>query len=289
MTYEGRIFRPPSEAYSLIVQSTIGCSHNKCAFCDMYKEKTFRVREIKSVLDDLSSARSRYNKIERIFIADGDALIRKTEDWVVLLEFIRSVFPECERVSCYGSPRSILLKSDEDLKQLYELGLTLLYTGLESGSDTVLKAMNKGESVSELVEAGLKAKRAGMNLSVTAISGLGGTSLWEEHAIKTGEALSLMKPDYIGLLTLMVVEGTHLYDKCAEGVFEVPNAQAIAKETLLLLENLDSDGSVFRSNHASNYLGLKGTLNDDLEAMKGVLREALRGEIGYKDERWRGL
>jgi len=289
MRYEGRIFRPPSEAYSLIVQLTIGCSHNKCAFCDMYKEKTFRVRDLRSVLDDLSSARSRYDKVKRIFIADGDALIRKTEDWVVLLEFIRTTFPECERVSCYGSPRSILLKSDEDLKRLYELGLTLLYVGLESGSDTVLDTMNKGESVSEIVDAGLKAKRAGMKLSVTAISGLGGTELWEEHAIKTGEALSLMKPDYIGLLTLMVVEGTPLYDKCADGAFEVPNAAAIANETLLLLENLDSEGSVFRSNHASNYLGLKGTLNGDLEAMKGILREALRGEVGYRDERWRKL
>jgi len=255
----------------------------------MYKEKSFHVRDLQSVLDDLSSARNRYNKVERIFIADGDALIRKTEDWVVLLEHIRSIFPECERVSCYGSPRSILLKSDEDLKRLYELGLTLLYMGLESGSNTVLETMDKGESVSEIVEAALKAKGAGLKLSVTAISGLGGTSLWEEHAIKTGEALSLMKPDYIGLLTLTVVDGTPLYDKCAEGVFEVSDAMAIAKETLLLLENLDSEGSVFRSNHASNYLGLKGMLNDDLEAMKGVLQEALRGEIGYRDERWRGL
>jgi len=255
----------------------------------MYKEKTYREREVQSVLDDLASARNKYNKVERIFIADGDALIRKTEDWVVLLEFIRATFPECERVSCYGSPRSILFKSDEDLTRLYELGLTLLYMGLESGSDAVLEIMNKGETVSEIIEAAFKAKKAGLKLSVTAISGLGGTALWEEHAIKTGEALSLMKPNYIGLLTLMLVEGTPLYEKCAENEFEVPSATAIAAETLLLLENLDSEGSVFRSNHASNYLGLKGTLNEDLEAMKGVLREALRGEVGYKDERLRGL
>jgi len=255
----------------------------------MYKEKTFRVREIQAVLDDLSAARRDYSGVERIFVADGDALIRRTDDWRLMLEHIRSIFPECTRVSCYGSPRSVLRKSAEDLRLLRELGLNMVYMGLESGSDTVLKDMNKGEAVDEIVEAGIRVKDAGMTLSVTAISGLGGTSLWEEHAIKTGEALSRMKPDYIGLLALMIVDGTPLYERSAAGMFEVPGPMEISAETLLMLENLDSEGSVFRSNHPSNYVALKGTLNQDIEPMKNILKEALKGQIGYRHEWARGL
>jgi len=255
----------------------------------MYKEKRFRERDIRSVLDDLSLARHEHKAVERIFIADGDALIRRTDDWRLLLEHIRAVFPECKRVSCYGSPRCVLRKSPEELTQLRELGLDMIYMGLESGSDAVLKSVNKGETADEIVEAGIKAKDAGFKLSVTVISGLGGTSLWEDHAVKTGEALSRMKPHYIGLLTLMLVEGTPLYERSAAGEFTVPGRDGIAAETLLMLENLDSEGSVFRSNHASNYLALKGTLNQDIESMKKLLKEALSGKIRYKNEWSRGL
>ena len=289
MRYEGRVFRPPSEAYSLIIQSTIGCSHNKCDFCDMYKEKRFRERDIQMVLDDLSLARSHHSFVERIFIADGDALIRSTSDWGVLLENIHSLFPECQRVSCYGSPRSVLRKTAEDLKRLRGLGLAMVYMGLESGSDAVLKDMNKGETVEEIVEAAAKVKDAGITLSVTVVSGLGGTALWEEHAIKTGEALSRMKPHYIGLLTLMLQEGAPLYERNAAGQFEILGPREVAAETLLMLENIDSEGSVFRSNHSSNYLMLKGTLNRDLKPMKKLLKEALGGKIGYRGEMARGL
>ena len=289
MKYEGRIFRPPSEAYSLIVQLTIGCSHNKCDFCDMYKEKRFRRRDIQSVLDDLSLARRLYSGVDRIFIADGDALVCCTDDWRLLLKHIRSLFPECQRVSCYGSPRSVLRKSREDLAGLRELGLELVYMGLESGCEAVLKDMNKGETANEIIEAAEKVKDAGIRLSVTVISGLGGKSLWEQHAIKTGEALSRMKPHYIGLLTLMLVEGTSLYERFASGEFKVLGPQEVAAETLLMLTHIDSEGSLFRSNHASNYLMLKGTLNRDIEPMKRILMEALDGKIGYREEMARGL
>ncbi|MCL2564955.1 MAG: radical SAM protein [Defluviitaleaceae bacterium] len=289
MRYVGRIFRPPSEAHSLIVQSTIGCSHNKCDFCDMYKEKLFRIREIQSVLDDLTEARQKYRSVWRIFIADGDALVRTTEDWIKILEHIRAFFPECERVSSYGTPRSVLNKSNEDLELLHSLGLYMIYMGLESGSDAVLESINKGETVDEIVDAGIKIKESGIKASVTVISGLGGTGLWEDHAIKTSKALSLIKPDYIGLLTLMLVEGTPLYERNARGEFEVPNPMEIAAETLLMLSNIDSEGSVFRSNHASNYLSLGGTLNKDIETMKTVLKEALEGKVVYKNEWLRGL
>lgn len=288
MRYEGRVFRPPSEAYSLIVQVTVGCSHNKCTFCDMYKEKRFHLRKLEDVLEDFNIARRQYRYIERVFLADGDALIRKTEDLAVILKHIRKIIPECRRVTSYGSPKSILTKSPEDLTLLHSLGLEMIYLGLESGNEQVLKHINKGVTVEDIVRAGQMVKDAGMKLSVTAISGLGGTEMWKEHAIDTAKAFSRMKPDYIGLLTLMFEGDVPLRRECEEGKFHLLTAPQVAKETLLLLEHIDSEGSVFRSNHASNYLTLKGTLNRDREAMCEQIRRALeRG--GYKKEYFRAL
>lgn len=288
MRYEGRVFRPPSEAYSLIVQVTVGCSHNKCTFCDMYKEKRFHLRKLKDVLEDFNIARRQYRYIERVFLADGDALIRKTEDLAVILKHIRKIIPECRRVTSYGSPKSILTKSPEDLALLHSLGLEMIYLGLESGNEQVLKHINKGVTVEDIVRAGQMVKDAGMKLSVTAISGLGGTEMWKEHAIDTAKAFSRMKPDYIGLLTLMFEGDVPLRRECEEGKFHLLTAPQVAKETLLMLEHIDSEGSVFRSNHASNYLTLKGTLNRDREAMCEQIRTALeRG--GYKKEYFRAL
>lgn len=288
MRYEGRVFRPPSEAYSLIVQVTVGCSHNKCTFCDMYKEKRFHLRKLEDVLEDFNIARRQYRYIERVFLADGDALIRKTEDLAVILKHIRKVIPECQRVTSYGSPKSILTKSPEDLALLHSLGLEMIYLGLESGNEQVLKHINKGVTVEDIVRAGQMVKDAGMKLSVTAISGLGGTEMWKEHAIDTAKAFSRMKPDYIGLLTLMFEGDVPLRRECEEGKFHLLTAPQVAKETLLMLEHIDSEGSVFRSNHASNYLTLKGTLNRDRETMCEQIRTALeRG--GYKKEYFRAL
>ena len=288
MRYEGRVFRPPSEAYSLIVQVTVGCSHNKCTFCDMYKEKRFHLRKLEDVLEDFNIARRQYRYIERVFLADGDALIRKTEDLAVILKHIRKIIPECRRVNSYGSPKSILTKSPEDLALLHSLGLEMIYLGLESGNEQVLKHINKGVTVEDIVRAGQMVKDAGMKLSVTAISGLGGTEMWKEHAIDTAKAFSRMKPDYIGLLTLMFEGDVPLRRECEEGKFHLLTAPQVAKETLLMLEHIDSEGSVFRSNHASNYLTLKGTLNRDREAMCEQIRTALeRG--GYKKEYVRAL
>lgn len=288
MRYEGRVFRPPSEAYSLIVQVTVGCSHNKCTFCDMYKEKRFHLRKLEDVLEDFNIARRQYRYIERVFLADGDALIRKTEDLAAILKHIRKVIPECRRVTSYGSPKSILTKSPEDLALLHSLGLEMIYLGLESGNEQVLKHINKGVTVEDIVRAGQMVKDAGMKLSVTAISGLGGTEMWKEHAIDTANAFSRMKPDYIGLLTLMFEGDVPLRRECEEGKFHLLTAPQVAKETLLMLEHIDSEGSVFRSNHASNYLTLKGTLNRDRETMCEQIRTALeRG--GYKKEYFRAL
>lgn len=255
----------------------------------MYKEKQFHVRKLEDVLEDFDLARKAYRHIERIFLADGDALMRRTEDLVVILEHIRKVIPECTRVTSYGSPKSILTKTPEQLKLLRSLGLKMIYLGLESGCNDVLLHINKGVTVDEIVRAGQMVKDAGMKLSVTAINGLGGVEKWREHAIGTADAFSRMNPDYIGLLTLMFEGGVPLQKEWEEGKFQLLTAPQVAQETLLMLEHIDSEGSVFRSNHASNYLTLKGTLNQDREEMCDKLRRALEGEIGYKNEAFRAL
>ncbi|MGI6168733.1 MAG: radical SAM protein [Christensenellales bacterium] len=289
MRYEGRIFRPPSEARSLIVQATIGCSHNRCTFCDMYKEKRFRLRDVEDVLQDLRTAAEHYASVRRIFLADGDALIMKAADLERILLCIRQHYPNCERVGIYGSPRSIQLKSPEELRLLFGLGLGIVYLGLESGSDKILQRVNKGETADQIVEAGKKVMQAGLLVSVTAISGLGGKGDWREHAMETARAFTEMKPNYIGLLTLMLEGDIPLLKEYQEGRFELLSPQEVAMETYLMLENMDCEGSVFRSNHASNYLSLAGTLNGDKADMLGKLRGALQGEVAFKEEFFRLL
>ena len=243
MRYQGMVYRPPSEAYSLIVQVTYGCSHNTCAFCSMYKEKRFALRPLHEVLEDFQMARQRY----RIFLADGDALIRKASELYTILDTIRELFPECERVTSYASPSSIRLRTDEELQTLRAKGLTMVYMGLESGCDDVLKRMRKGHMSAEIVEMGRKVRRCGMALSVTAITGLGGPELLEEHAVKTAEAFNAMNPEYIGMLTLMVEPETPLYDWVRDGSFQLLTQPQVLEETRLLMEHLDSPGSVFRN------------------------------------------
>ena len=288
MRYKGKVYRPPSEAYSLIVQVTYGCSHNRCAFCDMYDDKHFALRPMQEIREDFETARQLYRRVERVFLADGDALMRKTDDLVQILGLIYGLFPECERVTCYASPTSLQVKSEDDLRLLRQRGLQMVYMGLESGCDAVLERMGKGHSAAAIVAAGQKARRCGMALSVTAISGLGSVALWREHAIGTAEALSAMKPEYIGLLTLMVEHGTPLERWVREGEFTLLSPVEVLKETELFLQHIDSEGSVFRMNHASNYLTLKGTLNRDRQALLDKVQTGLSG-VGLKPEFMRAL
>lgn len=289
MRYEGMIYRPPSEAYSLIVQVTIGCSQNRCIFCSMFKEKRFRIRKVEEVLEDLQDARNKYRYVEKIFLADGDALICKMTDLEAILHFIKDQFPECKQVTLYGSPRSILMKQQEDLDKLRELGISMIYMGLESGNDEVLTYMKKGVTSQEMIEAAQKVKQAKIRLSVTAISGLGGRRLWKEHAKDTGLVLSQMKPDYIGLLTLMIEEDLPLADKIRSGEFELLNPYDILIETKEMLKYMDCPDCIFRSNHASNYVNLSGTLNQDKGAMINLLDEAIKGNVHLKSEWMRGF
>jgi radical SAM superfamily enzyme YgiQ (UPF0313 family) len=288
MRYKGKVYRPPSEAYSLIVQVTYGCSHNRCAFCDMYDDKHFSLRPMQEIREDFELARKVYRRVERVFLADGDALMRRTEDLVEILGLVYGLFPECQRVTCYASPKSLQVKTDEELQLLRQRGLQMVYMGLESGCDAVLERMDKGHTAQAIVEAGQKARRAGLHLSVTAISGLGSTELLRPHAIETARALSAMNPEYIGLLTLMVEPGTPLERWVREGSFTVLGPEQVLQETELFLHHIDSPGSVFRMNHASNYLTLKGTLNDDLPALIARVQEGLRGH-GLRSEYMRAL
>ena len=289
MRYKGKVYRPPSEAYSLIVQVTYGCSHNRCAFCDMYDDKHFSLRPMAEIREDLELARRAYRRVDRIFLADGDALIRPTGDLAEILGLAYGLFPECRRVACYASPASLRVKSEDDLRLLRGRGLKMVYMGLESGCDAVLTRMRKGHDAAAIVAAGQKARRCGLALSVTAISGLGSVELWREHAVDTARAVSEMKPDYLGLLTLMVESGTPLETWVKDGSFTLLTAPEVLKETELFLRHVDSEGTVFRANHASNYLTLKGTLNGDRDALLSQLAAALEGQRDLKPEFLRAL
>ena len=289
MRYKGKVYRPPSEAYSLIVQVTYGCSHNRCAFCDMYDDKHFSMRPMQEIREDFELARRVYKRVERVFLADGDALMRKTADLVEILGLIYGLFPECERVSCYASPASLQVKSEDELRLLRARGLQMVYMGLESGCDAVLTRMQKGHDTAAIVAAGQKARRCGFALSVTAISGLGSVALWRQHAADTARAVSAIKPEYLGLLTLMVEHGTPLESWVKNGEFTLLSPLEVLKETELFLQQVDSEGTVFRANHASNYLTLKGTLNGDREALLGQIGAALAGRRDLKPEFLRAL
>lgn len=289
MRYYGSVYRPPSEAYSLIVQVTYGCSHNTCAFCSMYKDKRFALRPLDEVLEDFQIARNVYRSVGRVFLADGDALVRKASDLYAILDTVRELFPECERVTCYASPSSIRIRTDEELQTLRAKGLTMVYMGLESGSDAVLKLMRKGHDAAEIVEMGQKVRRNGIALSVTAITGLGGPDLLKEHAVETAKAFNGMNPEYIGLLTLMVEPGTPLYEWVNDGSFRLLDRRQVLRETRLLVDALDSPGSVFRMNHASNYLSLRGTLNGDKDAMLSEIARAEADLSRLRPEGWRAL
>ncbi|MEG0772802.1 radical SAM protein [Clostridium sp.] len=289
MRYEGTVYRPPSEAYSLIIQATIGCSHNRCSFCSMYKDKKFRIRDLEHIIEDLNSARKRYPRVEKLFLADGDALIMKTEDLITILKVVRELFPECKRLGVYGSPKSILRKSHEDLNILKEHGLGIIYLGIESGSDKILEDINKGVTAKEIIEAGKKVRDSKIALSVTLISGIGGKENTEKHALESAKVINDINPDYLGILTLMVEEGTELQGKINSGEFSLLTPREVMEEMKLFIEKIQVQGTVFRSNHASNYINLGGVLSVDKNKILQEIHYILENNSAYKDEKFRGL
>lgn len=290
MRYIGDIYRPPSEAYSLLVQVTIGCSHNKCTFCNMYKAKQFKVRKPEEVLEDLAWARSHYNRVERIFLCDGDALCLANHKLLVILDYIKEHFPECERVTTYGRATDVIRKTDEELRELKEHGLEMVYIGAESGSQKILDKVNKGETREELIEGVQRLEKAGIKTSVTFISGLAGPDDWQEHAIETGKMIAEMNASYVSLLTLMLQPPAPLLDDYRDGKFKLLTAKEVLAETCLMLQYArPSKPCVFRSNHASNYVSLRGNLPMDNESMIASLKRCMKDRGLLKDERFRML
>ena len=290
MRYVGDIYRPPSEAYSLLVQVTIGCSHNKCTFCNMYKAKQFKVRKPEEVLEDLAWARSHYNRVERIFLCDGDALCLANHKLLVILDYIMENFPECARVTTYGRATDVIRKTDEELRELKDHGLEMVYIGAESGSQKILDKVNKGETREELIEGVQRLEKAGIKTSVTFISGLAGPEDWEEHAIETGKMIAEMNASYVSLLTLMLQPPAPLLEDYKQGKFKLLTPEEVLAETCLMLQYArPSKPCVFRSNHASNYVSLRGNLPMDNESMIASLKRCMENRGLLKDERFRML
>lgn len=289
MRYEGKLYRPPSEADALIVQATIGCSWNHCTYCDMYRDKTFRVRDLGEVLVDLDSAARQVGpQVEKLFVADGDALVLPTGHWRPILERARRLFPNLRRVSCYAMARNVLAKTDAELRELREGGLSLLYIGPESGDDATLKRIAKGDDAAAHVEAARRARASGIGTSVIALLGIAGHR-WEEHARATGDLVTAMDPAFFSALTVTVVPGTPLATLSAKGRFTVPPIPDLLRELRVMVENARPTDAVFRTNHASNHLPLGGHLPRDTSRIVEVIDAALAGRIRLRPEAARGL
>lgn len=289
MRYEGKLYRPPSEADALIVQATIGCSWNHCTYCDMYRDKTFRVRELSETLEDLDRAAEDYgDEVEKVFIADGDALVLPMDAWRAILERVKSRFPGVRRVSAYAMARNILEKSDAELAELSSMGLSTLYIGPESGDDITLKRIAKGDDSAAHVEAADKARKAGISLSVIALLGIA-MERSEEHARATAELVTKMDPAYFAALTVTVVPGTPLATLQRKQRFEVPKIPDLMRELRTMVDLARPTNTIFRTNHASNYLPLGGRLPADRERILAVLDAAIEGRVPLRSERSRGL
>ncbi len=266
MKYIGAIYRPPSEAGSLIIQATVGCHHNKCTFCGSYRQKAFAIRPIEEIRDDLREAQY-MGPVDRVFIADGDALCIPQQRLVLILQSINEFFPSATRIGIYANAANILRKSLDDLKKLRELKLSIIYMGVETGDRGLLQRICKGATYEELVEAGTRVKEAGILLSVTVLLGIGGVEGSQVHAKHTADILTDLEPDYVGALSLMLVPGTPLHDEYEKGLFQVPDPFGLIRELRTMIAESSFSRCVFRSNHASNYLPVKATLPRDKESI----------------------
>ncbi len=276
MRYEGNIFRPPSEARSYILQCTVGCTHNRCTFCGMYKDKKYRVKPLEEIKTDIRMAGNYYGDLEKVFLADGDALAMDTADLLEILADLRKTFSGLRHIGIYASPDSILKKEISELTALKSAGLTIAYLGVETGDPELLREIRKGVTYEEMVEAGKKIRQAGILLSVTVLLGLAGrTPRAVDHAVNTARICNEINPDYIGALTLMLVPRTELYRKMERKEFELPEPFEILDEMRIMIQHMEVQGTEFRSNHASNYLPIKGRLPDDKEKMLKLINDII--------------
>lgn len=290
MRYEGSVYRPPSEAGSYILQATVGCSWNACTYCDMYREKRYRVRALDEVLEDIRLARQAFGAgVRKIFVADGDALAMGVEEWEPILRACRTTFPALRRVSAYATARNLLEKAPAELERLRALGLELLYIGPESGDDVTLERIAKGAGYDDHVEAARRAHAAGMLQSLIFLLGAGGVERSHEHALASGRLASAMDPRFLSILTLTVIPGTPLARRAERGRFTLPPIEGLLRELRTLVAEARPTDAIFRTNHASNYLPLSGRLPRDRDRLLQVLDAALAGEITLRPESARGL
>ena len=291
MRYIGKVYRPPSEADAYLLQATIGCSWNKCTYCDMYRDKPiFRVRSLSETLEDIEMARERAgDRIEKVFVTDGDALCMDMEHWRAILHATRVAFPRLRRVSCYAMARNIIEKTQEELSELQGLGLTQLYIGPESGDDATLKSIAKGSTAADHVLAAQKAHDAGMKCSVIFLLGAGGVERSQQHAQASAELATAMNPAFLSALTLTIVPDTPLHRMAEKGRFVLPDTTSLLQELHTFIAHSNPSRAVFRTNHASNYLPIAGTLPHDKAQMLNVIEMALGGGIPLRPEWRRGL
>jgi len=276
MKYEGMIFRPPSEAESLILQVTVGCSYNRCTFCGAYQGKSFRVKSFEEIQEDIDEVSSYGARIPRVFLADGNALMMAQEDLVRILEYLKRKLKGLERVGVYANAKDILQKSVAELQELRALGLGILYLGLESGNSEVLRRIKKTGTVEQMIRAAKRVKGAGILLSVTVILGIGGVGGSQAHAVDTGKVLTQMDPDYVGALSLIVVPGTPMEKDLETGKLVLPTPFGMIQELEWMIENSEFTNCFFASNHASNYLPLRVQLPQGKEEALRRIREVLR-------------
>jgi radical SAM superfamily enzyme YgiQ (UPF0313 family) len=278
MKYEGMIYRPPSEANSLILQVTVGCSYNRCTFCHSFQGKSFRIKSFEEIKEDIDEI-SPYGPIPRVFLADGDALIIPQKDLVRILSYLKLKIRGLERVGIYANAVDVLKKNVDELRELKSLGLGIIYLGLESGNPEVLKRIRKNATVEQMVRAAARVKEAGILLSITVLLGIGGVEMSHAHAEDTGKILSEMDPDYVGALSLIVVPGTPIAEEIESGKLVLPTAFELIRELGIMIANCTFTKCFFASNHASNYLPLRIRMPDEKERALDLIREVL----GKKD------
>jgi radical SAM superfamily enzyme YgiQ (UPF0313 family) len=275
MKYEGMIFRPPSEADSLILQVSVGCSYNRCTFCGAYQGKTFRIKSFEEIKEDIDEASSYRSRIQRVFLADGNALTLPQKELLRILGYLKMKLNKLERVGIYANSKDILGKDTEELRELKSLGVGIIYLGLESGNRDVLKRIKKNATVDQLIRAGRRVKESGILLSVTVILGLGGTESSRAHAEDTGKVLSEMDPDFVGALSLMVVPGTPIEREIETGKLILPTPFGLIQELETMIEHCHFTQCFFASNHASNYLPLRIRMPEEKEEALRRIREVL--------------
>jgi radical SAM superfamily enzyme YgiQ (UPF0313 family) len=288
--YEGTVYRPPSEADAYILQATLGCSWNACVYCDMYRAKRFRVRDLGETLDDVRAAGRTYGvRVQKVFVADGDALVLDTAHWEAILEACRAAFPRLRRVSAYATARNILDKAPDDLARLRARGLTQLYVGPESGDDVTLKRIAKGATFADHVAAARRVREAGMRLSTIFLLGVGGVERSQEHARASARLATEMDPRFAAALTVTVVPGTPLEKLRATGRFALPSVRMLLEELRTFVAEANPRYAIFRTNHASNYVPVGGTLPDDRDRILRTIDAALEGRIALTPESARGF